>query len=98
MIKQTPWIERKFNFDFPAGLFPNLLERYSGTPARIEEMVQGLPENILEEKPEGKYSIKEHIGHLTDLEPLHETRYEEFLGEKEVLTAADMANKKTQDA
>jgi hypothetical protein len=50
MISPTPWIERSFNFDFSAGLYPFLLERLRGTPARIEEwfmelMIVSYPKN-----------------------------------------------------
>ena len=32
-----PWPERSFDFGFPADLFPELLERLRGTPARVED-------------------------------------------------------------
>src|SRR5438105_3985092 len=98
MITQTPWVERKFNFDFPAGIYPCLLERMRGTPARIEEMVNGLPEEVLIKKPDNNWSVKEQIGHLIDLEALHEGRFEDFVSGKEMLRAADMSNKQTHEA
>lgn len=30
-----PWIERKFDFTCPAGMFPEVLERVRGTSARV---------------------------------------------------------------
>ncbi len=33
---QTKWIERHFNFDFPVGMMPVIIERLRGTPSRIE--------------------------------------------------------------
>ena len=98
MVTITPWIERKFDFDFPLGIYPCLLERIRFTPLRLMKIVEPLDENILEQKPDGKWSIKEHIGHLTDVEELWSRRLEQFLlGEKE-LVAADMSNQKTFDA
>ncbi len=41
---------------------------------------------------------KEHIGHLIDLEELHLFRISEFMELKPELTAADMANLKTENA
>ena len=38
----SPWINRKFNFDFPVALYPNILVRFRGTPARLEDAVRGL--------------------------------------------------------
>lgn len=46
----------------------------------------------------GKWSIKEHIGHLSDLEELHEGRIDDFISRKQVLRAADMSNLKTNQA
>jgi uncharacterized damage-inducible protein DinB len=36
------WFERKFRFDFPVELYPNLRVRLPGTPARLEELTRGL--------------------------------------------------------
>jgi hypothetical protein len=67
-MQQTKWIERKFNFDFPIGILPNILERLRGTPARIKEMSHSISEFAAEQMHNNKWSIKEHIGHLSDLE------------------------------
>ena len=40
-MPKWPWIERKFNFDYPAAKYPDVLKRLRGTPARIEERVEG---------------------------------------------------------
>ncbi len=98
MITQTPWLERSFNFDFPAGLYPGLLERLRGTPARVEEMVYGIDELLLCRKPDSGWSVKEQMGHLTDLESLHEGRLDDFIAGKQMLRAADMSNKETHAA
>lgn len=98
MIAQTPWVERKFIFDFPVGLYPSLLERLRGTPARVTEMVNGLSDEVLMKKPNGKWSIKEQIGHIIDIEELHENRFREFEEGKANLSSADMLNKKTEEA
>ena len=98
MIKQTRWIDRKFNFDFPAGVFPCLLERLKGTPLRVKELVKDLPESTLNNKPDGKWSIKEHIGHIANVESLWEKRVDQFIAGVETLVAADMSNQRTTDA
>ncbi|MEO6167149.1 MAG: hypothetical protein ABIO46_12795 [Chitinophagales bacterium] len=98
MIKQTPWLERSFHFDFPAGIFPCLLERLRGTPLTIEEMLNGISEAILIGKPGGKWSVKEHIGHLGDLELVHDGRIDDYIAGKELLRAADMLNSATNEA
>lgn len=98
MVKQTKWIERKFEFTLPPGVFPDLLERMLGTAPRLEDMTKSLPDEILSYNPGGSWSVKEHIGHLTDLEELHERRLDEILQGNDKLAAADMTNKKTNEA
>ena len=98
MIKKTPWLERKFNFDFPVSHFPVIMERLRGAAPRIAAMTENVPEEILERKKENSWSVKEHIGHLNDLEELHEKRLQEYLDGKDKLTPADMTNEKTYGA
>jgi len=98
MFKQLNWVERKFIFDFPVEIFPSMLERFRGTPSRLEVTTKNLTEEALTFKPEGKWSIKEQIGHLIVLEELNIKRLDDFLNRKEILSAADMSNKKTHEA
>jgi uncharacterized damage-inducible protein DinB len=98
MITQTPWIERKFAFGFPVGLFPVILERLRGTLPRLEAMVINIPDEKLSLKKDGKWSIKEVLGHLYDIEALWDGRINDFLEHKETLQAADMSNTKTHAA
>ena len=93
------WTERKFNFDYPASKWPDLLERVRGTPARIEERVRGLTKEILTRRRDGNgWSIQENIGHLLDLGYLPMRRIEQILAGEAVLVAADMSNRKTNEA
>lgn len=93
------WFGRKFDFGFPVELYPNVCVRLRGTPARLEEMVLGVPHPVLARKPdEGKWSAQEHAGHLLDLEALWMARVEDFLGTSETLTVADLTNRKTDEA
>jgi len=98
MISQTPWFERKFDFNFPVGLFPIILERLRGTIFQLEAIITNIPEEQLIIKKDGKWSVKEVIGHLYDLEDLWYGRIEDFLSHKEVLRAADLQNTKTHEA
>ena len=97
MIQQTPWIERNFNFDFPIGVFPCLLERLRYTPLRVENMIASCNESVLTNKPNGKWSIKELIGHLATVERLWEKRLAQFLEDETELCTADMSNQKTEE-
>lgn len=97
-MKRTKWFERKFDFTLPLGVFPCVLERLRGTPARLEELVRGLPPELLTERREGKWSVQEHVGHLWDLDELHAGRLEDYARGLEVLRAADLTNRKTEEA
>lgn len=98
MINQTAWTERKFDFNFPLELFPVIVERLRGALPQIEAMVKNISDETLSHKKEGKWSVKEIIGHLYDLEELWLGRIEDFLAKKETLRAADMSNTKTKAA
>jgi hypothetical protein len=53
---------------------------------------------MLSHRPGGRWSIKENIGHLTDLEALWDERLDDFDRGAAVLAAADLENRKTHDA
>src|ERR1044072_1462316 len=92
------WTDRRFNFDFPAGIYPEIIERVRGTPARLEELLAGLPYKMLTAQVDGRWSMQENAGHLLDLESLVSQRIDEYLAGSSVLHAADMSNRKTYDA
>lgn len=97
-MQRLPWTSRTFHFDLPEGWIFNILERLEGTHVRIESMMQGIDEQFATHRLGGKWSLKDHIGHLTDLESLHDGRIEDFLNRKNILRAADMQNLKTEQA
>jgi hypothetical protein len=97
-MQRTKWTERKFSFDFPEGWMPDIQERLYGTPVRLRHMVAGISDEQAAMRLHGDWSIKEHIGHLIDLEELHEGRIDDFEAGRETLRAADMTNAKTYAA
>jgi uncharacterized damage-inducible protein DinB len=98
-MRQAPiWFERKFEFTFPVEILPNLCTRLRGTPARLEETLRGRSPEILIAKPEEKWSAQEHAGHLLDLEPLWLTRVDDYVQASDQLSAADLNNRKTEEA
>lgn len=98
MIEQTKWFERKFEFNFPIGVLPCILERLCGTPSRVDELLRSLQKNILTVRINNAWSIQEHAGHLYDLDDLHEQRLDDYLAGADTLRPADLQNKKTFDA
>lgn len=98
MIEPIAWLDRQFTFDLPLGVFPSVLERLRGTPARAAELIHGLAEETLSKRAKGRWSVKEHLGHLIELQPLDERRLREFLRRAKVLSPADPDNRATEDA
>ena len=97
-MSQLPaWFERKFDFNFPIEQYPNLCIRLRGTPARIEEIMHGVSQDVLVSKPQGKWSAQEQAGHLLDLESLWIARVDDFLAGGDTLTVADLSNRKTHE-
>ena len=97
-MQRALWTERKFTFDFPLGWLPDIIERLRGTEVRLKEMTKDLTHDQMIFKPEGKWSVNEHIGHLADLESLHYGRLHDFKSGLNTLRAADMSNAKTNEA
>jgi uncharacterized damage-inducible protein DinB len=98
MTQVAKWFERKFEFTFPVELYPNLVVRLRGTPARLEEILRGRPRDALISKPQGKWSAQEHAGHLLDLEPLWMARVDDFVAGSDQLCVADLSNRRTDQA
>lgn len=97
MTPITPWVERTFNFNFPSGLFPVIFSRLEGSIFRLFRILANADDQKCSHSDYG-WSVKQHLGHLTDLEELWWRRLDDFLQNKNVLTAADMSNKKTEEA
>jgi uncharacterized damage-inducible protein DinB len=79
-------------------LHPNLRARLRGTPARLEEALRGRSHQVLIRKAQEKWSAQEHAGHLLDLEPLWLERVGDYVAARDQLTAADLRNRKTDEA
>jgi uncharacterized damage-inducible protein DinB len=97
MISITPWMERTFQFNFSIGLFPVIFSRLEGTNFRLQKLTENADENYCTASI-NDWSVKQYIGHLTDLEELWWKRLIDFEQNKPVLTAADTSNKKTEIA
>ena len=99
MQTKWPWLERIFNFDFPAEKMPDILERLLGTTVRIEAVVNDLDDGPLAKRERAdSWSIKENIGHLACLEPLWMQRFDDMLSGVETMCEADLTNQPTNDA
>ena len=97
-MQRIKWTDRRFSFDFPAGIYPEMIERVRGTPARLEDLLAQLPPETLIAQVDGRWSMQENAGHLLDLESLVSQRVDEYLAGNTTLHAADMSNRKTYEA
>ncbi|HCW08020.1 MAG TPA: DinB family protein [Cytophagales bacterium] len=97
-MQQAKWFDRKFEFGSTQNIFPSIIERLRGTPARLEEKIRTVSDEFACVKLNGAWSIKENIGHLIDLEPLWVGRLEDILSKKTELRVADLTNQKTDQA
>jgi uncharacterized damage-inducible protein DinB len=97
MIK-LKWFDKKFQFDLSQDHYGSVLKKLMQTPEIIVQLVSSLPEEILTNRIENRWSIKENVGHLIDLEELHDGRIDDFISGKEILRPADLNNRKTNEA
>ncbi len=92
------WFDRRFSFDIPEWMFPNIVERLRGTPVRARHLVDGITIERLIIRFDDGWSAQENIGHLLDLEPLWLARIEDILSGESLLREADLTNRLTEKA
>ena len=77
-MKNTLWFEREFQFGMPPGMLPFFIERLSFTALRLEQKVRGIDEKTLSLKLDGKWSVKQNIGHLAEVDEVALRRIDEI--------------------
>ena len=98
MIRTIAWFEREFSFDLPLWMYPNVVERVRGTPARLEDRIGSLPVEVLTRRDGDRWSVQEHAGHLLDLGSLDLGRLDDYEAGRDSLRPADLRNRKTYEA
>jgi uncharacterized damage-inducible protein DinB len=98
MSDLLPWLEYRWSFEFPVGMFRAIVERLRGTPDRLEEALRGVPGERLVARAGDTWSVLEQAGHLRKVEELWRRRLEEYRRGAATLTAADMENRATAAA
>jgi|SRR5687767_4087644 len=97
-MPRLKWTDRLFKFDFPADLYPEMIERVRGAPARLDEYLNSASAEVLTRRDDGRWSIQENAAHLFDLDELTILRVQQYVAGEPVLHAADITNKKTSEA
>ena len=98
MSEKLKWTDRKFQFAFPVEVYPEMIERLRGTPARLENRLKSIAPETLTRRDGERWSMQENAGHLLDLESLVRQRLDEYLAGAKTLHAADMSNRRTYEA
>ncbi len=87
-MKSLAWFDRKLVFGLPIEMLPFYLERLEGTSIRLNQKVKGLNDKLLSERFNDKWSIKQHIGHLTEVDRINNKRIDEMIAGAEMLSPA----------
>lgn len=97
-MNTSKWFEREFDFSFDTDEYPGIYQRLQQAPGILTQIVINKPDHILSHSPGGKWSVKEHTGHLSILERLWRIRILDIMKKKPILTPADLNNKGTSEA
>jgi len=92
------WIDRKFDFDFPANIYPEFIKRLKSTPFRLETLISEVSPEILSRKQSNKWSIQENVGHLLTVEGLFAGRLEDYINGAAELRPAKVNGSRTDQA
>jgi len=85
---RPPWAQRKFSFVHPPWMLADFVERLRGTLPRLDTLVAGLDDSRAKLQLEGKWSIAQNIGHLSDVEELWQERLEDLRKGRKTYTPA----------
>ena len=89
MVKIGKWNDRRFNFDYSVDVYPVMLARLRGTPARLDEILTDLPKDVLTKQVDGTWSIMQNAAHLIDVDVLHLCRMDDYDNNVDTLRPAD---------
>ena len=92
------WVDKTFAFELPVNAYEEFLRTLAAAPDRVAGFVEGLDDAFLKNRPEGRWSIQENVGHLMTLEGLFVGRLDDYDAGSAELRAADMTNAATDRA
>ncbi len=75
-------------------MLPYILERLNGTSIRIESKVKGVSNEILSKQLNGKWSVKQNIGHLAEVDEINFRRIDDMIAGVAQLSPAVFEPKK----
>ena len=98
MSHKENWLEKQFDFDFPASKYVEFLQFLRETPAKIEILVKELSKEVLIRRDEDSWSIQENIGHFLAAESLFLGRLDDYENNAPVLRPARFEDNPTDKA
>lgn len=98
MSHKENWLEKQFDFDFPASKYVGFLQFLRETPAKLEALVKNLPKELLVHRDEDSWSIKENVGHFLTVESLFLGRLDDYANNAPVLRPARFEDNPTDKA
>jgi len=78
-MNNLPWFERNLKFGYPKEMLPFFLERLEGSIVRIQTKVKGIEDSILSARLNDKWSVKQNIGHLAEVDEIANKRLDEMV-------------------
>src|SRR5215208_8297592 len=87
-FERPPWAQRKFSFGHPPWMLADFIERLRGVLPRLDALLVGLDDDRAHRQLEGKWSIAQNIGHLSDVEELWQERLEDLREGKKTYSPA----------
>ena len=87
-LDRPSWPQRKFAFVHPAWMLADFVERLRGLLPRLDALLVGVDDSRARLQVDGKWSIAQNIGHLSDVEELWQQRLEDLKQGRKTYTPA----------
>ena len=85
---RPPWAQRKFSFGHPPWMLADFIERLRGVLPRLHALLVGVDDHHAHRQLEGKWSVAQNVGHLSDVEELWQERLADLRAGKQTYTPA----------
>ena len=87
-VPRPAWAQRRFEFVHPPWMLADFVERLRGVVPRLTPLLEGMGEEAAHNQVEGKWSVAQNIGHLSDVEELWQERLQDLRQGRKTYTAA----------
>ena len=87
-LERLPWAQRVFAFVHPPWMLADFVERLRGIVPRLESLLAAVGDEHAHRQVDGRWSIAQNVGHLSDVEELWQERLEDLRQGRKVYTPA----------